>query len=100
MSQKIENVKFKRKSQVTIPHEFVAALNLKEGDNLECRLVDGKIVFVPMVSVPKDQAWFWTEEWQREEREVEQQVKNGQLTHPISLDETLDDLDKLTKEQE
>ncbi|HLR79778.1 MAG TPA: AbrB/MazE/SpoVT family DNA-binding domain-containing protein [Bacillota bacterium] len=96
---KRENVRFKRKSQVTIPHEIVEALNLKEGDDLECRLENGKIVFVPMVSVPRDQAWFWTEEWQKEEREIEQQIKDGQLTNPMSLDDTLADLDKISKEQ-
>lgn len=59
---KPENVRFKKKSQVTIPHDIVQALNLKEGDDLQCRMEEGKIVFVPMVSVPKDQAWFWSEE--------------------------------------
>lgn len=96
---KPENVRFKRKSQVTIPHEIVEALNLEEGDDLECRLVDGKIVFVPMVSIPKDQAWFWTEEWQKEEREIEQQIKDGRLTEPMTLEDTLDDLDNISKER-
>lgn len=96
---KPENVRFKKKSQVTIPHEVVEALNLKEGDDLECRLENGKIVFVPMVSVPRDQAWFWTEEWQKEEREIEQQIKDGQLTPPMNFDDTLADLDKLSKER-
>lgn len=93
-----ENVRFKRKSQVTIPHEIVQALNLHEGDNLQCRLEDGKIVFVPMVSIPKDQAWFWSEEWQKEEQEVEEHIKAGRLTEPKNLDDTLSDLDQLSKE--
>jgi len=83
---------------VTIPHEFVEALNLKEGDTLQCRLEDGKIVFVPMISIPKDQAWSWTEEWQKEEREVEKQIREGCLTPPMSLEETLADLDRLSRE--
>lgn len=95
---KEDTVRFKNKSQVTIPHEIVKALNLKEGDNLQCRLEDGKIVFVPMVSVPKDQAWFWTEEWQKEEREVEHQIRKGQLSAPMSLEDTLAELDSLSKE--
>lgn len=93
-----ENVRFKRKSQVTIPHDIVQALHLKEGDDLQCRMEDGKIVFVPMVSIPKDQAWFWSEEWQKEEQEVEQQIKGGRLSKPKNLDDTLSDLDKLSKE--
>jgi len=96
---KPENVRFKRKSQVTIPHDMAEALQLQEGDHLECRLEDGKIVMIPMVSVPKDQAWFWTEEWQKEEKEVEEQIKNNQVTEPMSLEETLADLDRLSKEE-
>jgi len=84
-----ENVRFKRKSQVTIPHDIVEALNLQEGDDLECRLVDGKIVFVPMVSVPRDQAWFWTKEWQEGEREVEEDMKAGRTGGAMTAEETI-----------
>lgn len=74
-----EKVRFKKKSQVTIPNEFVKALGLHEGDDLQCRLEDGKIVFVPLVSIPKDQAWFWTEEWQKGEREADEDIKAGRV---------------------
>lgn len=94
---KPENVRFKRKSQVTIPHDIVEALNLKEGDDLQCHLEGGKIVFVSMVSIPKDQAWFWSDEWQKEEREIEQQIRDGKLSDPKNLDDTLSDLDNLSK---
>src|SRR5699024_11418362 len=70
-NMKPEHVRFKKKSQVTVPHDIVEALNLKVGDDLQVRLENGKIVLVPMVSVPKDQAWFWTEQWQQEERSEE-----------------------------
>lgn len=76
---KPESVKVKQKSQVTVPKEIMEALNLKVGDSLECRLEDGKIVFVPMISIPRDQAWFWEEEWQKEEREAEQEIKSGRV---------------------
>ncbi len=74
-----ESIRFKKRSQVTIPKEFVDSLNLHEGDRLECRLEDGKIVIVPTVEIPRDQAWFWTEEWQQEEREAEEDIKAGNV---------------------
>ncbi|QQK77247.1 AbrB/MazE/SpoVT family DNA-binding domain-containing protein [Salicibibacter cibarius] len=74
-----ESIRFKRRSQVTIPKEFVEALNLQEGDRLECRLENGRIVIVPTVEIPKDQAWFWTEEWQKEELEAEEDIKAGRV---------------------
>lgn len=97
-AMKPEHVRFKRKSQVTVPHEIVEALDLHEGDDLQVRLENGKIVFVPMVSIPKDQAWFWSEQWQKEEQEVEKHIKAGHLTEPKSLDDTLSDLDDMSKE--
>jgi hypothetical protein len=42
-----------------------------------------------------DQSWFWTEEWQKEEREVENQIKNGNVTKPMSIEEVLKHLDYL-----
>lgn len=74
-----ESVRFKKRSQVTIPKEFVDALGLHEGDRLECRLENGKIVIVPTVEIPKDQTWFWTEEWQKGEKEAEEDIKAGRV---------------------
>ncbi|MBB6448206.1 AbrB family looped-hinge helix DNA binding protein [Geomicrobium halophilum] len=47
---KLKYVRFKRKSQVTIPPDIAETLNLQEGDELQCRLEDGKIVMIPMFS--------------------------------------------------
>ncbi|TCP18027.1 AbrB family transcriptional regulator [Scopulibacillus darangshiensis] len=94
-----ESIRFKKRSQVTIPKDFVDALQLHEGDRLECRLEDGKIVIVPTVEVPRDQAWFWSEQWQKEENEVEQELRDGRVSAPMNLDETLSALDDLSKEK-
>jgi AbrB family looped-hinge helix DNA binding protein len=90
-------VEFKQKSQVTIPKDFVKELNLKEGDKLEVEIQDGRLIITPMVVVPKDQAWFYSPEWQAMEREVEQQIKAGQIHTVDNKDELFKDLglDKL-----
>ncbi|WP_373894012.1 hypothetical protein ACUL41_02160 [Virgibacillus natechei] len=44
-----------------------------------------------------DQAWFWSKEWQKDEREVEKQIKEGKLSEVKTLDDTITDLDKLSK---
>lgn len=95
---KRESVRFKKRSQVTIPKEFVDSLHLREGDRLECRLENGRIVIVPTMEIPKDQAWFWTEEWQKEEKEAEKQIANGELTPTMNVEDTLADLDEFLKE--
>ena len=35
----------------------------------------------PHLLVPADQAWYWTEEWQRGEREAEASIVAGQTLH-------------------
>lgn len=92
-----ESIRFKKRSQITIPKEFVDALQLNEGDRLECRLEDGKIVIVPTVEIPKDQAWFWTEEWQKEEREADEDIKAGRVK---SFDNAEDLLKSLHEDSE
>jgi len=72
-------VDLKQKSQVTIPKGFVKRLNLKVGDKLEVEEEGGKLVITPVVVVPKDQAWFYSPEWQEREREVERQKEEGKI---------------------
>ncbi|NJD02345.1 MAG: AbrB/MazE/SpoVT family DNA-binding domain-containing protein [Ruminiclostridium sp.] len=86
-------VELRQKSQVTIPTEVLKALNLKTGDKLEFTIIEGKIVIQPVITVPKDQAWFWTENWQKEEKRVDEQVKNGQIKSFDNIDYLIEDLD-------
>lgn len=86
-------VELRQKSQVTIPADILKALNLKAGDKLEFTVQDGKIIVQPVVTVPKDQAWFWSEKWQTEERIVDEQKKNGQVKSFDNIDALIEDLD-------
>ncbi len=86
-------VELRQKSQVTIPVDILKALNLKTGDKLEFTVQDGKIVIQPVVTIPKDQAWFWSEKWQAEERVIDEQIKNGQVKSFDSIDALIEDLD-------
>ena len=72
------------KHQVTISKGIFEALDLKVGDFLDARLEDGTIVLVPQKLIPKDQAWFWTEDWQKGEREADEAILKGDLVGPFS----------------
>jgi AbrB family looped-hinge helix DNA binding protein len=54
---------------------------------------DGEIVLRPHVAIPADQAWFWTERWQRLEREADEAVVNGSIAVAGDIGELLDDLE-------
>lgn len=58
---------------------------------------DGVIELHPHVAVPADQAWFWTERWQRMEREVDDQYARGDFKTYDSA-EFLDDLEEIEAE--
>lgn len=127
-------VKVRPRRQVTIPKEIFNQLHLEEGDFIEARAEDQKIIFVPKKLVTKtgvislskeeqrilkkaqtkiekirqemvhskglsdeeiavgvkvgiidhDQAWWWTEEWQKGERETQKEINLGKLLGPFS----------------
>ena len=70
-------VDLKQKSQVTIPKDLIKKLDLKVGDKLEVVEVDGKLVITPVVILPKDQQWYYSPEWQKKEKLVDIQIKEG-----------------------
>ncbi len=54
---------------------------------------DGVIELRPHIAIPADQAWFWTEEWQQGEREVEEDIAAGRVKRFDSAEELFEDLD-------
>lgn len=79
-SMKTEKATLKKRGQVTIPKSIRDALKLEENDQLEMVVENGKIVIQPVITIAKDQAWFWSKEWQSGEREAEKDIINGQVT--------------------
>ena len=47
---------------------------------------------VPVVAVPADQAWFWSERWQQMEREADADIAAGRTTIVDGLDGLLEHL--------
>jgi bifunctional DNA-binding transcriptional regulator/antitoxin component of YhaV-PrlF toxin-antitoxin module len=87
-----EAVRLGAKHQVTIPHRMSKALRLKKGDHMLVRLVGHRVEMIPASLIPKDQLWFWTPEWQKKEREVDEAVARGDYKEAESVDELLGDL--------
>ena len=66
-------VKVREKYQVTIPEEVRGKIPLKVGERVEVTARGTEIVIRPVVEIPRDQAWFWSKEWQEQ---VNQSVKD------------------------
>ncbi|MBI2918859.1 MAG: AbrB/MazE/SpoVT family DNA-binding domain-containing protein [Chloroflexi bacterium] len=77
------------KHQITIPQDVFQKLGLEVGDFLEVRLRGDALYLVPQKLVPRDQAWFWTKEWQEREREADEAIARSELSGPF---ESADDL--------
>lgn len=54
---------------------------------------DGVIELRPHIAIPADQAWFWTEGWQKGEREVDEDIAAGRVKRFDSVEELFEDLD-------
>jgi len=76
-------VRVTRNFQVSIPKEIRQALQLEEGDLIEVEERDGQIVMVPKKLIDADQAWFWSAEWQRGERQAEEDIRRGRVSGPF-----------------
>lgn len=81
------------KHQITIPQETFEQLGLEPGDFLEV-LVRGDVLYlVPQKLIPREQAWFWTREWQDREREADAAIASEELSGPFkSVDELIQHL--------
>lgn len=80
-------VKVRTKYQVTIPEKVRREVGLEIGDYVEVEAQGGKIVIKPKKLVDKEDAWFWSKEWQEKEREADEAIKKGELVGPFTTAE-------------
>lgn len=71
--------------QVALPKEVVERLHLKVNDLLDIRSEAGRIILEPQIPVPKDQAYFYTPSWQKEEKKASQDIRKGRVTKTKNL---------------
>jgi antitoxin PrlF len=70
----------REKGQMTLPPLVRKALRVEAGDEIEFEVVaTGEVVMRGMRMIPADQAWFWSESWQRGEREASSDIAAGRV---------------------
>jgi antitoxin MazE len=82
------------KRQIAIPKHVMTALNLNPGDELDIRIEDETARLLPIktIKVPRDQAWFWTKEWQEKERQADEDIAAGNFRDFETLDALMKEL--------
>jgi len=93
-SPKRLKIKVQSKRQITLPAEAASKFDLSKGDVLEARILEDRIELIPMVTVPRQQAWFWTPEWQAKEKEAEAARAAGDYADFDNVDDLIAGLHK------
>ena len=89
-------VKVRPKAQLTLPEEIRRALHIGEGDEVEFVVQeDGTVTIRGYVSIPTDQAWFFTPEWLAGEREADEDIAARRGTVHESAEDMFAHLDTL-----
>lgn len=67
---------------ITIPARIRKALGLSSGEQvrIEADAATGTIIVRQQVTVDREQAWFWTPDWQAGEREADEDIAEGRVT--------------------
>ncbi|MDQ6709442.1 MAG: AbrB family transcriptional regulator [Candidatus Dormibacteraeota bacterium] len=75
---------------MTLPADIRHELHLDQpGVQLEVVTREGVIELRPYIAVPADQAWFWTQGWQKGERAVDAHVAAGRIKRADNVDDFL-----------
>jgi antitoxin MazE len=72
-------VKVSEKYQITIPEDVRAKIPLQVGERVEVIAEAGNIVIRPIIEVPRNQAWFWSKEWQEQIVRSKKNIEKGKL---------------------
>jgi len=68
-------IKLGKGYRIVIPTSLRKKLHLEFGSLLTIEVEDGKITLIPVKAIPTSQLWFWSEQWQKEERRVDSELK-------------------------
>lgn len=96
MSTREYHVGLQARGTLALPAELRKRHHLDD-PGAQVRIVerdDGVIELHPLVSVPADQRWFWSERWQRMEREADEDIVAGRVRAYEDLDDLLTALDR------
>jgi len=87
------------KGQVAIPAEIRRTLNIKAGDQFTVEITGNNIILKPAmtITIPKEQAYFWTAEVQKAVKDAENSFQTGESkSYPVN--DFIEELEKRDKE--
>lgn len=78
-------IQIRKKYQITLPVSIRKQIShlIEVGDVIEAEVKENKIVLYPKKLIDPEQGWFWTEEWQEDEKKVDEDIKAGRVIGPF-----------------
>ena len=85
-------VTLRTNGQITLPAELRDRVGARTGDVFLAEVEDDVVVLRPKKLIDSSQAWFWTPEWQKGEREAAADIKAGRVKSFRSVEELIAEL--------
>lgn len=82
-------VTLRTNGQITLPAELRDRVGARTGDVFLAEVEDDAVVLRPKRLIDASQAWFWTPEWQKGEREADADIKAGRVYRADSVEELI-----------
>lgn len=79
-----------KRNLISLPRDIREQLNINEGDVLDIRMENNKIIIEPMKLVPSSQAYFWSDKLQSDMLEAKNDVDSSNVREFNSVNEFLD----------
>lgn len=88
-------VTVQKRGVISLPSDLRKRYHLDEaGAQVEVvERPDGVIELRPQVPIPAEQRWFWTDRWQKMEREADADIKAGRVERFDTAEDFVADLD-------
>ncbi|MBI2095871.1 MAG: AbrB/MazE/SpoVT family DNA-binding domain-containing protein [Candidatus Omnitrophica bacterium] len=85
-------VKVQKNKNITLPLWLMRLFGVEAGDFLRIERTKNSVVLKPAKLVDPSQSYFWTKEWQKREREVDEEIRKGRVRKAISVEDLIRDL--------
>ena len=96
-TMKSYHVSVQSRGTIALPADLRRRLHLDE-PGAQVQIIereDGTVELLPMLPIPAEQRWFWTERWQTMEREADEDIAAGRVTRFDSVDDFIAHLEEV-----
>lgn len=94
MSSTSHKIFVQKRNLISLPRDIREQLDINEGDVLDVRMDNNKIIIEPMKLVPSSQAYFWSETIRNDMLEAKNDVDSGDVREFNSIGEFLDGINQ------